>query len=317
MAEGQEDGAMSTVTGSGAVQYVYDFAALDRVPEGPTSAGVAPRRLLSGDTLETAKSSTIGAALFGEHIIFARVGQARGSGSKAHTHPNEQFNLIVQGTMLADIAGDRIFARAGCLQHTPTNAVHTGVACPDEDLTFLAIKDMRHGVTGPPVDGRHDGPLYLPGFGKRAGERRLSTAETMAASERTHPPAAVQYVYPLALLDRAVTGRASALVEPRAPLALGGGATAAFVSGERLHVGFVALPAGAAVPLHRHGSEKFVYVLRGALEVEMDDVLHQVPCGCALHVPGGVAHRIAGAGGVDAEYVAVTNKAYGIETVRL
>jgi quercetin dioxygenase-like cupin family protein len=304
---------MSAVIGSSAVQYVYDFAALDRVPEGLTSARVAPRRLLSGETLETAKSSTIGAALFGEHVIFALVGQARGSGAKAHTHPNEQFNLILQGTMLADIAGDRIFAPAGTLQHTPTNAVHTGVACPDEDLAFLAMKDTRHGVTGPPVDGRHDGPLYLPGFGKRAAERRLSTAETIAESARIHAPAAVQYVYPLERLDAAAQARASAEVVPRAELSLGGGATAACVSGERLHVGFVTLTSGAQVPRHRHGSEQFIYVLCGALEVEMGQSVYRVQSNFALHVPGDVSHRIASAGGAEARYVVVMNKAYGIE----
>ncbi|MEN3352119.1 MAG: hypothetical protein V7640_277, partial [Betaproteobacteria bacterium] len=35
------------------VQYIYDFSALDRVPEHPTSLAVTARKLLSGPTLET------------------------------------------------------------------------------------------------------------------------------------------------------------------------------------------------------------------------------------------------------------------------
>jgi quercetin dioxygenase-like cupin family protein len=295
------------------VQHVYDFGTLDRVPEGPTSARVAPRRLLSGDTLATAKSSTIGAALFGEHLIMALAGQARGSGAKAHTHPNEQFNLIVQGTMLAEIAGDRIFAPAGMLQHTPTGVVHTGVACPDEDLVFLAMKDTRHGIVGPPVDGKHDGPLYLPGFGKRADEPMLTTAETMAESARTHAPARTRYVYALDGLSEPVTGAASASAGPLAADAFSPAASGAFVSGERLHIAVVALPAGARVARHRHGSEQFVYVVSGALAVEFDGAgSEEVPERCALHVPPGVAHAIA-AGPSGARYLVLKNKAYGIE----
>jgi len=64
------------------MQYVYDFAALERVPEGPTSAKVAAKKLLSGPTLQTSKSSTIGAVLTGANLIVALAGQARGSGAR-------------------------------------------------------------------------------------------------------------------------------------------------------------------------------------------------------------------------------------------
>ena len=295
------------------VQHVYDFAKLDRVPDAPTSAQVTPRRYLSGETLETAKSSTIGAGLFGSHIIIALVGQARGSGSKAHTHPNEQFNYILSGTMLADIDGDRIFAAAGTLQHTPTSVVHTGVACPDEDLVWLAIKDTRHGVTGPPVDGRHDGPLYLPGFGKRAGERRLSTAETIAESSRTLPAPRRAFVYDFANLASMPQGELSARIEPGAAAATIHGATAAFVSGEVLHVGLLQLPAGVCGRRHSHGSEQFNFVLQGAIEVELDGTVHRVPERNAIHIPAGAQHRVVAAIGGDARCLVVTNKRYGIE----
>jgi quercetin dioxygenase-like cupin family protein len=295
------------------VQYVYDFSKLDRVPDAPTSAKVTPRRYLSGDTLETAKSSTIGAGLFGSHIIVALVGQARGSGSKAHTHPNEQFNYILAGTMLADIDGSRIFAGAGSLQHTPTSVVHTGVACPDEDLVFLAMKDTRHGVTGPPVDGKHDGPLYLPGFGKRAGEPRLSTAQTIAASARTLPAARRVYVYDIGDLASIPAGELSASVRPRAGAATLQGASAAFVSGEVLHVGLIELPPGVSGRSHSHGSEQFDFVLEGAIDVELDGSVHRVLERNAVHIPAGMRHRVVGAVGARARCLVVKNKSYGIE----
>ena len=166
------------------VQYVYDFATLDRVPENPTSAQVAARRLLSGATLKTGKSSTIGAVLTGGRIILTLGTQTRGSGAKPHTHPNEQFNYIVQGTMMNEIEGELVFAGPGTMLHTPTGAVHTGLACPDEDLIFLAIKDTRHGIVGPPVDGQYTGPNYLPGFGTRSHEPMKSTTQLIAEAGR-------------------------------------------------------------------------------------------------------------------------------------
>ena len=75
--------------------------------------------MISGATIETAKSSTIGAVLYGEHVAVALAMQAAGSGAKAHTHPNEQFNYILQGAMMSDIEGDRVFASKGMILHTP------------------------------------------------------------------------------------------------------------------------------------------------------------------------------------------------------
>ena len=43
----------------------------------------------------------------------------------------------------------------GWILHTPGSLVHTGLACPDDDLVFLAVKDTRHGIVGPPVDGKY------------------------------------------------------------------------------------------------------------------------------------------------------------------
>ncbi len=304
---------MASVMKPAALQYVYDYAKLDRMPDGPTSATVTPRRYLSGETLETAKSSTIGAGLFGTHIILALVGQARGSGAKAHNHPNEQFNYILQGTMLADMDGERIFASAGTLQHTPTLAVHTGVACPDEDLVFLAMKDTRHGVTGPPVDGKHDGPLYLPGFGKLSGEKFLSTAETIAQAAQTLPPPSKTYVYDVGRLESPPPGPLSAAVHVRGSMESMSGGSAALVSGEVLHVGLIHLPCGAMGRRHTHGSEQFNFVLKGCLEVELDGSVYHVPARNAIHIPPGSPHRVVGTGTGDASYIVVKNKSYGIQ----
>src|SRR5688572_10951268 len=167
---------MNEIETTTVVQHVYDFAALDRIPAGPTSLTVTARKLLSGPSLETGKSSTVGAVLSGSRVICTLGRQAAGTGAKAHSHPNEQFNYILQGTMMSDIEGDRVFATRGTILHTPGGVVHTGLACPDEDLVFLAIKDSRSGNIGPPADGKYDGPNCFAGFGSRTEEPRASTA---------------------------------------------------------------------------------------------------------------------------------------------
>lgn len=283
---------MSSVAQQAGVQHVYDFAALDRVPEGPTSAKVAAKRLLSGPTLQTGKSSTVGAVLTGARIIVTLGTQARGSGAKAHTHPNEQFNYILQGTMMADIEGDRVFAPKGTILHTPALAVHTGLACPDEDLVFLAIKDTRHGIVGPPVDGRYDGPSYLPGFGARSHEPRQSTAGLIAESRQRLSARGKSYVYEMAADGVPPCSPASATMTMGARLALPAGIAGALLTGELLHVGVLRFAAGAALPLHAHENEQFTFVVEGELEADLAGNRLQVGERRMLHVPANLDHAL-------------------------
>lgn len=278
-------------------QHVYDFAALDRVPEGPTSARVAAKRLLSGPTLETGKSSTVGAVLTGGRIIVTLGRQARGSGAKAHTHPNEQFNHILQGTMTGEITGELVFAQPGTLMHTPAQAVHTGMACPDEDLVFLAMKDTRHGIVGPPVDGKYDGPNFLPGFGTRAGERMRSTAEMMAESKTDPAGVKTRYIYDFRQLAEKPGRAPSAQVTPQVSGAPGSGVTGALVTGEMLHVALLRYPRGGGAKAHANPNEQFVFVVEGALRAEINGAAMRVEKHCIAHIPAGSPYSLAAEGG--------------------
>jgi quercetin dioxygenase-like cupin family protein len=81
-----------------------------------------------------------------------------------HSHPNEQFNLVVKGTLEGSVNGKPISAPAGTLIYIPANAPHTLVSTPEEDVIFIAIKDLSHGIIGKAVDGTMTGPAYLKGF---------------------------------------------------------------------------------------------------------------------------------------------------------
>ena len=275
-------------------RYVYDFSKLDRVPEGPSSLKVTARRLLSGPDLSSGKSSTVGAVLAGEHIICTLGTQARGTGAKAHHHLNEQFNYILQGTMMSDIEGDRVFAPAGSILHTPGSVVHTGLACPDEDLVFFAVKDTRTGIVGPPVDGKYDGPNCFPGFGSRLDEPRITTAQAIEeANSLPHGPGK-RYVYDMMRENEpAASGPASAHVTPDNLLRLPHGVRGKLLTGELLHVGVLRFDRGAKLANYRRDNEQLLFVIEGEVEVDVDDSVATAGKRCAVHLPAGTRHTVS------------------------
>ncbi len=279
------------------MQYVYGYHTLDTAPDNPTSAKVAPRRVLSGPTIETAKSSTIGAVLYGEHVAVALAMQAAGSGAKAHSHPNEQFNYIVQGVMVSDINDEKqTFGNKGMIVHTPSMSIHTGQACPDEDMYFFAMKDTRHGITGPPVDGRHDGPFYLPGFGKRANETRRTTAQLMAESGTDPEGAKTRYVYDFNHLAERAERTTSARMTPN--LQLASGVKGGLLISEKLQVAVFDMAPGATLPTHGHENEQFTLVAEGDVHAYVSGNSHRVAERFVIHVPPNTSHGIiAGAKG--------------------
>lgn len=97
-------------------------------------------------------STAKGPVVRGEQIQVSRVTKARGTGANPHTHPNEQFNYVVKGTLRAMVDGEHKMVGPGEIIYIPAGAVHATVATQDEDVIFLAIKDTRHGMTGQAVD---------------------------------------------------------------------------------------------------------------------------------------------------------------------
>jgi len=273
------------------MQYIYGYNELNAAPENPTSARVEPRRILSGPTMETGKSSTIGAVLYGEYIAVALAGQAAGSGAKPHTHPNEQFNYILQGVMVSDINDEKqTFGQKGMIVHTPSMSVHTGQACPDEDMLFFAMKDMRHGITGPPVDGKYDGPFYLPGFGKRASEPKQSTAQMMAESGADPEGTATQYIYDFKGLSEKPGRVTSARIMPA--LHLASGVKGDLLISEKLQVAVLDLAPGATLPTHVHENEQFTLVAEGDVHAYVAGNAHRVAERFVIHIPVNVSHGI-------------------------
>lgn len=134
-------------TRAGAGKYHFDFARLEKVDAG------------------TGYSTSHGGVVEGERMLVGLIDKPRGTGSRMHSHPNEQFNYVVKGTLKGSVNGVPVLAPAGTLVYIPANAPHTLVATPEEDVIFLALKDLSHGIVGKAIDGTMSGPHYEAGFG--------------------------------------------------------------------------------------------------------------------------------------------------------
>ncbi len=123
----------------------------------------------------TGYSTSHGGVVEGERILVGYIHKPRGTGSRMHSHLNEQLNYVVRGTLMGSVNGKKVKAPAGSLIYIPANAPHTLVADPkDEDVIFLAIKDLSQGIVGKAVDGTMAGPVYLKGFDAKAGQAKIA-----------------------------------------------------------------------------------------------------------------------------------------------
>jgi quercetin dioxygenase-like cupin family protein len=107
-------------------------------------------------------------------MLVGYIHKPRGTGSRMHSHKNEQFNYVVKGTLKGSVNGKRVLAPAGTLIYIPANAPHTLVSTPAEDVIFLALKDLSQGIVGKAVDGTMVGPHYELGFEPKIARKRAA-----------------------------------------------------------------------------------------------------------------------------------------------
>jgi quercetin dioxygenase-like cupin family protein len=114
-------------------------------------------------------ANTRAVVIEGERVQVGLAFEKAGCGARPHTHPNEQFNFVVKGTLMADIAGKRTMkVPAGSVVYFPANVVHRTYATPDEDVIFYVVKDLSHGIAGQPVDRNRSGAHYVSSAGNHA-----------------------------------------------------------------------------------------------------------------------------------------------------
>jgi mannose-6-phosphate isomerase-like protein (cupin superfamily) len=100
--------------------------------------------ILGGPDYSTAN----GACIEGDRMIVALMRMPAGTGAEAHSHPNEQWIYILEGTFKANVGGKDIEAKAGSIVYIPADVVHSGKATADHDVLFFTVKDASHSLHG-------------------------------------------------------------------------------------------------------------------------------------------------------------------------
>ena len=130
----------------------------------------------------TGYSTSHGGVVEGARILVGYIHKPRGTGSRMHSHKNEQLNYVLRGTLVGSVNGKKVVAPAGTLIYIPAEAPHNLVASPkDKDVIFLAIKDLSQGIIGMAVDGTMVGPHYEKGFGPK---KKMAKKKSTRASAR-------------------------------------------------------------------------------------------------------------------------------------
>ena len=126
MAEARTPGA----TRAGPGDYVFDLGTVKSIMGGP------------------AYSTAHGPCVEGERMIVGLMRMPAGTGAEAHSHPNEQWIFILEGTFRANVGGKDVTANAGSVLYIPSNVIHSGKATEDADVVFFTVKDASHSLHG-------------------------------------------------------------------------------------------------------------------------------------------------------------------------
>lgn len=93
-------------------------------------------------------STAAGSCVEGDRMMVALMRMPAGTGAVRHSHPNEQWIYILEGTFHAEIGAATIEAPAGTVLYIPSGTEHRGVAGPEADVVFFTVKDTSHGLHG-------------------------------------------------------------------------------------------------------------------------------------------------------------------------
>ena len=105
---------------------------------------VKVNHILGGPDYSTAN----GACVEGDRMIVGLMRMPAGTGAEAHSHPNEQWIYILEGTFKGEVEGKPFEAKPGTVLYIPSNAVHSGKATKDGDVVFFTVKDASHSLHG-------------------------------------------------------------------------------------------------------------------------------------------------------------------------
>ena len=115
---------------AGQGEYLFDLAKVNQILGGPDY------------------STAAGACVEGDRMIVGLMRMAAGTGAEPHSHPNEQWIYILQGTFQAKIGDKQLEEKPGSVLYVPANIVHSGKATREADVVFFTCKDASHSLHG-------------------------------------------------------------------------------------------------------------------------------------------------------------------------
>ncbi|HEY1364947.1 MAG TPA: cupin domain-containing protein [Xanthobacteraceae bacterium] len=117
-------------TRAGEGEYLFDLAKVNHILGGPDY------------------STANGACVEGDRMIVGLMRMPAGTGAEPHSHPNEQWIYVLEGTFRATVGGKSLEAGPGSVIYVPSNVVHSGKATDERDVVFFTVKDASHGLHG-------------------------------------------------------------------------------------------------------------------------------------------------------------------------
>lgn len=115
---------------AGEGEYLFELAKVNHIMGGPDY------------------STANGSCVEGDRMMVALMRTPAGTGAEPHSHPNEQWIYILEGTFHMNVGGQDLTARAGSVVFIPSNTMHRAQASPDGDVLFFTVKDTTHGLHG-------------------------------------------------------------------------------------------------------------------------------------------------------------------------
>ena len=142
---------LAEVVANGVANGVAEVPAAARTP-GARRAGNGEyvfnlanvNHILGGPDYSTANGSCVE----GDRMIVGLMRMPAGTGAEPHSHPNEQWIYVLEGTFTATIGGKAVEAGPGSVVYVPADVIHTGRASAAGDVVFFTVKDASHSLHG-------------------------------------------------------------------------------------------------------------------------------------------------------------------------
>ena len=236
-----------------------------------------------------------GPVVEGQYMYFRINIKRAGTGSEPHYHPNELMTFPIVGKINCMVGKERRIVSPGTFVHVPPCARHSFRATEDGELQYLYIKDRTWTLIGAAADET------LPEEAPSATQVARAFKDGKWPGQAKGPEKSQAIIeglgrcfYPM--IDALDAPAASAHSEQ-------------WVEGSNLAFGFLESPVGHESAGESSEHELFVYVLRGALDSEVDGETKQALPGDLIHVPRRKSYRWRVRGDESARYSLVRSTA--------